>query len=213
MFKHKCLIRKNNEFLRETLKKLGYAEMSPIDNDNIIATNDGHHTSYFTTFPNESIKSLSNLFIDCGRSETLFLGVAAMTDEHDKFQFFTTLTDLHWYNLGIYAPKGSLEFCMVTDRHYGKNPIFDSTQVPAVKSTIEDLMINFQDKEEDTEWFSKIPEERWKKDVYDFEYYPLTDEEKEILKRIYENADKNIECRFSSASTYTYSDTTCTNDV
>lgn len=200
MFNHKCLIRKNNEFLRETLRKLGYVEINPNDCDNIIATNDGHDTSYYTTIPNESIKNLSNVFVDCGRSETLFLGVAAMTDEHDKFQFFTTLADRWWYNMGTYSPKGSLEFCMVSDRHFGRHPLFDNMTVPATKSTIEDLMINFQDKEEDTEWFSKIPEERWSKNVYDCEYHPLTDEEKEMLKEAYKD-DEDVEVIFDTAST------------
>lgn len=178
MFKYKCVIWKNNEFLRDTLKKLGYVEVTPTDSEIIIATNDGHNSSYFTTISKDSAKNLGNMFVNCGKSETLFLGVAAITDEHDKFQFFTTLVDRHWYNLGCYSPKGSLEFCMVSDRHMGRHPLFDSMAVPAKKSTIEDLMINFQDKEEDTDFYSKIPEERWKKDVYDFEYYPLTEEEK-----------------------------------
>ena len=200
MFKHKCLIRKNNEFLRETLKKLGYVEVSPNDSDNIICTNDGHDTSYYTTISNESIKNLSNVFVDCGKSETLFLGVAAITDEHDKFQFFTTLADRHWYNLGTYSPKGSLEFCMVTDRHMGKHPLFDNMTVPAKKSNIEELMANFKDKEEDTEFYSKIPNERWKKDIYDFEYYPLTEEEKKEINELL-TKDENVECIFSSANT------------
>ena len=200
MFKHKCFIRKNNEFLRETLKKLGYIELNPNDNDTIIVTNDGHNTSYFTTIKENSIKNLGNMYIDCGKSETLFLGIAAITDEHDKFQLFTTLADRHWYNLGTYSPKGSLEFCMVTDRHMGKHPLFDNMAVPAKKSSIEDLLMNFKDKEEDTEWFSKIPEERWKKDIYDFEYYPLTEEEKKELNDVL-TKDENVECVFSSAST------------
>lgn len=200
MFKNKCFIRKNNQFLRNTLKKIGYVEVSPTDGEVIIATNDGHDTSYFTTISEESTKNLSNLFFDCGVSETLFLGIAAITDEHDKFQFFTTLADRHWYNLGTYSPKGSLEFCMVTDRHMGQHPLFDNMTVPAKKSSIEELMANFKDKEEDTEFYSKIPEERWKKDVYDFEYYPLTDEEKKELNDIL-TKDENVECIFSSAST------------
>lgn len=200
MFKYKCFIRKNNEFLRETLKKLGYIELNPNDNGTIIVTNDGHDTSYFTTIEESSIKNLGNMYVDCGKSETLFLGIAAITDEHDKFQFFTTLADRCWYNLGTYSPKGSLEFCMVTDRHMGKHPLIDNMAVPARKSTIEDLLINFKDKEEDTEWFSKIPEERWKKDIYDFEYYPLTEEEKKELNDIL-TKDENVECIFSSAST------------
>ncbi len=177
MFKHKCYIRKNDEFLRETLKKLGYSEFAPNDKDTIISTFNGHDTNYFTTIDKESINNLGNMFIDCGTSETLFLGIASITDEHDKFQFFTTLTDRHWYNLGTYSPKGSLEFCMVTDRHMGQHPLFDNMTVPARKSSIEELMTNFKDKEEDTEFYSKIPNERWKKDIYDFEYYPLTEEE------------------------------------
>jgi hypothetical protein len=200
MFKHKCFIRKNNEFLRETLKKLGYIGLNPNDNETIIVTNDGHDTSYFTTIEENSIKNLGNMYIDCGKSETLFLGIAAITNEHDKFQFFTTLADRRWYNLGTYSPKGSLEFCMVTDRHMGKHPLLDNMIVPAKKSSIEDLMANFKDKEEDTEFYSKIPEERWKKDIYDFEYYPLTDEEKKELNDVL-TKDENVECIFSSANT------------
>ena len=169
MFKHKCFIRKNNEFLRETLEKLGYTQAFTIENKEIIITGTYGEMSYFTTIKESSIKNLGNMYIDCGKSETLFLGIAAITDEHDKFQFFTTLADRHWYNLGTYSPKGSLEFCMVTDRHMGKHPLFDNMAVPAKKSSIEDLMENFKDKEEDTDFYSKIPEERWKKDIYDFE--------------------------------------------
>lgn len=196
MFKHKCFIRKNNEFLRETLKKLGYTQAFTIENkENIITGTDGE-MSYFTTITNDNIESLSDEFIDCGKSETLFLGIAAITDEHDKFQFFTTQADRWWYNLGTYIPKGGLEFCMVTDRHMGRHPLFDNMTVPAIKSSIEDLMANFKDKEEDTEFYSKIPNERWKKDIYDFEHYPLTDEEKEELKECLK--EENAECNFSS---------------
>lgn len=204
MFKYKCFIRKNNEFLRETLTRLGYTQVPPTDNNVIIATNDGHDTSYFTTINEESIGGLGEMFIDCRKSETLFLAIAAMTDEHDKFQFFTTLTDQSWFNLGTYAPKGSLEFCMVTDRYCGRNPLFDSITVPAVKSTIEELFKEFGDKEEDTVWFSKIPEERWKKSIYDFEYCPLTDEEKEMLNDMLTKDNDDVECTF--ADTYSITD-------
>lgn len=200
MFKHKCFIRKNNEFLRETLKKLGYIELNPNNNETIIVTNDGHDTSYFTTIEENSIKNLGDMYIDCGKSETLFLGIAAITDEHDKFQFFTTLADRRWYNLGTYSPKGSLEFCMVTDRHMGKHPLLDNMTVPAKKSSILYLIANFKDKEEDTEFYSKIPEDRWKKDIYDFEYYPLTEEEKKEINELLTKKE-NVECIFSSANT------------
>lgn len=200
MFKYKCFIRKNNEFLRETLKKLGYAQAFTIENkENIITGTDGE-MSYFTTITNDNVESLSDEFIDCGKSETLFLGIAAITDEHDKFQFFTTLEERYWYNLGAYSPRGSLEFCMVTDRHMGKHPLFGNMVVPAKKSTIEELMANFKDMEEDTDFYSKIPEKRWKKDIYDFEYHPLTDEEKKEINDILTKED-NVECIFSSAST------------
>lgn len=200
MFKHKCFIRKNNEFLRETLKKLGYTQAFTIENKENIITGTYGEMSYFTTITNDNVESLSDEFIDCGKSETLFLGIAAITDEHDKFQFFTTLEERYWYNLGAYSPRGSLEFCMVTDRHMGKHPLFGNMVVPAKKSTIEELMANFKDMEEDTDFYSKIPEKRWKKDIYDFEYHPLTDEEKKELNELL-TKHENVECIFSSAST------------
>lgn len=175
MFKNKCYIRKNNEFLRETLKKIGYIEVMPNDNDIIICTNDGHDTSYYTTIKEENIDKLICSFIDCGKSETLFLGVASITDEHDKFQFFTTLVDQHWVNQGMYCPKGSLEFCMVTDRYFGECPDFCNSIVPARKSTIDELIKEFKDKEEDTKFYSKIPQELWKRNVYDFEKFNYSD--------------------------------------
>ena len=200
MFKHKCFIRKNNEFLRETLKKLGYTQAFTIENkENIITGTDGE-MSYFTTITNDNIESLSDEIVDCGTSETLFLGIASITDEHDKFQFFTTLADRHWYNLGTYSPKGSLEFCMITDRHIGQHPLYDNMTVPAKKSTIEELMAKFKDKEDDTDFYSKIPNERWKKDIYDFEYYPLTEEEKKEINELLTKKE-NVECIFSSINT------------
>jgi hypothetical protein len=168
MFKNKCYIRKNNKFLRETLKKLGYVEVAPNDKDVIIVTNDGHDTSYYTTINEESIKNLICTFVDCGKSETLFLAIAAMTDEHDKFQFFTTLANQSWVNQGMYSPKGSLEFCMVTDRYFGQNPLTCNSIVPAEKSTIDELIKEFKDKEEDTQYYSKVPKERWKRNSDDF---------------------------------------------
>ena len=179
MFRHKCFIRKNNEFLRDCLKKFGYIEMNPNDEDTIIVTNDGHDMSYFTTIKEDSIKNLGEMFIDCGTSETLFLAISAINDENDKFQFFTTLANQHWVNLGEYAPKGSLELCCVTDRYFGENPKFCNSQVPARKSTIEELMKEFKDKEEDTMWYSKIRKETWERNEMDFDKF--SDDENDIF--------------------------------
>lgn len=196
-FKHKCFIRKNNEFLRETLKRLGYVEIKPIDKETIIVTNDGHGMYYFTTINEDSIKNLLSSFIDCGVSETLFLAIAAITDEHDKFQFFTSLADRQWVNQGVYCPKGSLEFCMVKDRFMGEHPLFTNMIPPAVKSSVEDLVKNFKDEEEDTKWYSKIPEDRWEKNIYDLDPYPLTDEEKEMLNKLAMEKGVDNECKYT----------------
>lgn len=199
MFKYKCFIRQNNQFLRDTLKKLGYVEMLPNDKDIIISTNDGHGMNYFTSINENSVKNLGNMYIDCGDSETLFLAVSSMTDEHDKFQFFTTLSEQHWVNQGVYCPKGSLEFCMVTDRYFGKHPIFDSTVVPARKTSVEELLETFKDIKKDTEYFSKIPEERWKKNELDYEKNPLSEKEKEVLNEM--NEKQNDVCVTTYEST------------
>ena len=201
MFKHKCFIRKNNEFLRKTLRKLGYIEVLPNDKEVIIVTNDGHDTSYYTTIREESIKNLICTFVDCGKSETLFLAIAAITDEHDKFQFFTTLADQQWVNQGVYCPKGSLEFCLVKDRFMGEHPLFSSMIPPTVKASVEDLIKNFKDKEEDTEWYSQITDDRWEKNIYDLEPYPLTDEEKEAINKLINERDKDNICKFNISST------------
>jgi hypothetical protein len=114
--------------------------------------------SYFDSCNEENIKHLGKFFVDCGTSETLFLAVAAITDEHDQYQFFSTLTDQQWVNQGMYCPKGSWYLCFVKDRYLGKDPQFDNSTVPMKKSTVEELKEFFSDTEEDKlykEFFDK----------------------------------------------------------
>ena len=201
MFKYKCFIRENNDFLRNTLRKIGYVELSPIDGDVIICTNDGHGMNYYTTIKNSSVSNLGEMYIDCGKSETLFLGISAITDEHDKFQFFTSLADMQWVNQETYMPKGSFVLCLVKDWYFGENPLFDSFSLPARKSTIKELFDNFKDKGEDTKYYSTIKEETWKKTDWDFEKYPLSEDERKRLEELNEKDEGDNECTITYSST------------
>lgn len=85
MFISKCFIRKNTPELRQKLENLGYSmDIFGISPDDLaIVAEDG---LYFTwdIFPDyEPWRS-----IDCGENEDLFLALASLRDDSDKFQWF-----------------------------------------------------------------------------------------------------------------------------
>lgn len=77
-----CFIRKDNEFIREKLKKLGYCL---IDNDNQRDGLAADHGNMYSIFEYNLIDSTYN----CGTNEELFLAIAALRDDIDKYQWFT----------------------------------------------------------------------------------------------------------------------------
>lgn len=89
---HQAFIRKNTFELRNKLEKLGYKkhELSSVHvpNQPYLVTNIGHDESYYsscyTNFP-----ALSKDYIDCENNENLFLAIAALRDDTDKYQWFT----------------------------------------------------------------------------------------------------------------------------
>lgn len=99
MFTQPCFIRKNTPELRKKLEKFGYAKNSPhyTDDCNIIFAYQypvkGFDNPYYVIanafdipFDKESL--LRGKFIDCGTNEDLFLALAALRDDSDKFQWF-----------------------------------------------------------------------------------------------------------------------------
>ena len=77
-----CFIRKDNEFIRKKLKKLGYCL---IDNDNQRDGLAADHGNMYSIFEYNLIDSTYN----CGTNEELFLAIAALRDDIDKYQWFT----------------------------------------------------------------------------------------------------------------------------
>lgn len=75
-----CFIRNNTEALRKKLEELGYKMLSSIEYDNLECSDNWVN----------DIKSLNDCNgFDCGTNEELFLAIAALRDDTDKYQWFT----------------------------------------------------------------------------------------------------------------------------
>ena len=104
-----CFIRKNTQELRKKLEELGYLNDSPewtVDCSIIWAYQypiKGFDTPSYVIadsfdLPFDKHSALCGKFIDCGTNEELFLAIAALRDDTDKYQWFTD-GDL-WFKCG-----------------------------------------------------------------------------------------------------------------
>lgn len=95
-----CFIRNNTEALRKKLEELGYFNGSPewTNNCSIIWAYQypmkGFDTPNYVIadsfdIPFDKHSALCGKFIDCGFNEELFLAIAALRDDTDKYQWFT----------------------------------------------------------------------------------------------------------------------------
>ena len=95
-----CFIRKNTQELRRGLKELGYFNNSPqwTNNCSIIWAYQypmkGFDTPNYVIadsfdIPFDKHSALCGKFIDCGTNEELFLAIATLRDDTDKYQWFT----------------------------------------------------------------------------------------------------------------------------
>ena len=125
MFTQKCFIRKNTPELVKRSEELGYKTLFSARNgygeylccyNNIVTGTDGSVISYE--------------FIDCGTNEELFLAIAALRDDSDKFQYFTN---------GVFWIKCSqLELKHELDNNYEEFCVADFH-----KATVEELIEHF----------------------------------------------------------------------
>lgn len=101
-----CFIRKNTQELRRGLEELGYSHGKPkyyADDDNKYDFIMCHNGKFFLlSQENHVIRNGHPLkkygSIDCGTNEELFLAIAALRDDTDKYQWFTD-GDL-WFKYG-----------------------------------------------------------------------------------------------------------------
>lgn len=138
-----AFIRKNTPELRKKLEELGYLFIPngwnewniPIENCEYLLcdtdTYQGNPISYYT-----GKVCKPNLGIDCGTNEELFLAIAALRDDTDKYQWF--IMDVEIY---VYIPKGT--WFQSTDRNGGRHV---GTQIESLychKATVEELIEHF----------------------------------------------------------------------
>ena len=97
MFIKECFIRKNTEQLIFNLYKLGYEYYRQLDWFKNICTNfgknidfDGNESDRYVidAFDDGYISYFNKIMIDCGTNEELFLAIAALRDDLDRFQWF-----------------------------------------------------------------------------------------------------------------------------
>ena len=128
MFTQECFIRKNTEQLIYDLYKLGYEYYRPLDSFKNVCTNFGKNIDFdgnesdryiIDAFDDGYISHFNKIMIDCGTNEELFLSIAALRDDSDKFQYFTN--GVFWIKCSQLELKHELdnnyeEFC-VADFH------------------------------------------------------------------------------------------------
>ena len=125
MFTQKCFIRKNTQELVNKLEKLGYEIPFVVEygnGDTILAKYGilcNIHSIPNSIFGENYFNLLTHSAIDCGTNEELFLAIAALRDDSDKFQYFTN--GVFWIKCSQLELKHELdnnyeEFC-VADFH------------------------------------------------------------------------------------------------
>lgn len=140
-----CFIRKNTETLRKKLEEVGYLNDSPewTNNCSIIWVYQypmkGFDTPVYVIadsfdVPFDKHSALCGKFIDCGTNEELFLAIAALRDDTDKYQWFTD-GDL-WFKCGDEVCNETIEYYL---NEYGRK---------IHKATVDELIEHFKTKEE-----------------------------------------------------------------
>ena len=84
-----CFIRKNTDNIRNRLKELGYYCNPYLGWHNLCTCVFGITSVYSCC--DDDINALKEIYvlIDCGTNEELFLAIAALRDDTDKYQWFT----------------------------------------------------------------------------------------------------------------------------
>ena len=140
-----CFIRKNTQELRRELEELGYSKNYPewtVDCSIIWAYQypiKGFDTPNYVIadsfdVPFSKHSALCGKFIDCGDNEELFLAIAALRDDTDKYQWFTD-GDL-WFKCGDKVCNETIEYYL---NEYGRK---------IHKATVDELIEYFKTKEE-----------------------------------------------------------------
>lgn len=139
MFTTPCLIRRNTDDLCKKLEALGYEWWSQFEDDKVLVATtfnpriqssscpDELTPIYFSTGIDDIESLLDHGYIDCMENEDLFLALASLRDDSDKFQWFTDDNLMYWQR------NGELEFSVF---------LFQSN-IRYHKATVEELISHF----------------------------------------------------------------------
>jgi hypothetical protein len=130
MFTQKCFIRKNTPELVDKLSLLG-GRSGAVFFDEKYNTLAVEEIFFRCVADNTADTLIKQGFIDCGTNEELFLAIAALRDDSDKFQYFTN---------GVFWIKCSqLELKHELDNNYEEFCVADFH-----KATVEELIEHFK---------------------------------------------------------------------
>lgn len=133
-FTTQCFIHKNTANIRNRLKELGYYCNPYLGWHNLFTCVFGVNSVYsLDDYDTNGLKEIDGL-IDCGTNEELFLAIAALRDDIDKFQWFTD-GDL-WFKCGDEVCNETIEYYL---NKYGRK---------IHKATVDELIEHFKTKEE-----------------------------------------------------------------
>ena len=133
-FTTQCFIRKNTANIRNRLKELGYYCNPYLGWNNLFTCVFGVNSVYsLDDYDTNGLKEIDGL-IDCGTNEELFLAIAALRDDTDKYQWFTD-GDL-WFKCGDEVCNENIEYYL---NKYGRK---------IHKATVNELIEHFKIKEE-----------------------------------------------------------------
>ena len=97
-FTTQCFIHKNTANIRNRLKELGYYCNPYLGWHNLFTCVFGVNSVYsLDDYDTNGLKEIDGL-IDCGTNEDLFLAIAALRDDTDKFQWFISPEGIWAYN-------------------------------------------------------------------------------------------------------------------
>lgn len=90
---------------------------------------------FYTTIPIGYDEEL-RFEINCETNEELFLAIAALRDDSDKYQYFVTEEEMHWLNQNTWMPVGSFIFSYVDN--------YTDIDGKVHKATVEELISHFK---------------------------------------------------------------------
>ena len=129
-----CFICKNTANIRNGLKELGYYCNPYLGWHNLFTCVFGVNSVY--SWCDDDINALKEIdvLVDCGTNEELFLAIAALRDDTDKYQWFTD-GDL-WFKCGDEVCNENIEYYL---NKYGRK---------IHKASVDELIEHFKTKEE-----------------------------------------------------------------